>query len=99
MVEQHDQPAHSVARLGVGRYRVTLTKPFSGMPYPVCTVNMIGRGAYVATVSEFTSNTGVSMQGYGPNWEGFDVSIMSVDSNGGWYFTDAGFNFTVIGAN
>ena len=96
--EQHDQPAHAVQRLGVGRYRVTLTKSFWGEPYPVCTVNMIGRGAYIASVAQFSSNTGVSFQGNGPNWEGFDVSIMSVNGDGGWVFQDAGFNFTLIGA-
>ena len=94
-----DQPAHSVQRLGTGRYRVTLTRPFSGAPLPVCQVNVVGRGGYIATVDQMNSLTGPSHHGWGPNSEGFDVSIMSIDGNGGWYFVDAGFNFTLTGAN
>ena len=97
--EQVDQPEHSVTRISKGRYRVTLTTPFSGRPYPVCAVSVMGAGAYVATVSDPFYSDAVAFHGYGVNYDRFEVHIRSVDSNGGWVFLDAGFNFILVGAN
>lgn len=97
--EQVDQPEHSVTRVSKGRYRVVLTKPFSGKPYPVCAVTVLGAGAYIATVSDPFYSDALFFHAYGLNYDSFEVHIRSVDSSGGWYSMDAGFNFVLVGAN
>lgn len=97
--EQIDQPEHSVTRVSKGRYRVELTRPFSGTPYPVCAVSTLGAGAMIATVADPYLSDQVNFHAYGMNYGLFEVFVRTVDSGGNWIPVDGGFNFVLVGAN
>jgi len=101
ITEEHDQPDHALQKLDVGRYRITLTKPFNSTPYPVCIVTGYGGAPYTFLVSSprpSTANTDYNRIDKGPTWSQFDVFVKYTDGSGFHQPIDSGFNFIIIGA-
>jgi hypothetical protein len=96
---EQNQTAHSVQRISTGRYRITLTTPFSGSPHPVCIVTGTGSNPFTFSVSQTSTANNIIDNQTGPGWGQFDIWCKYIDPNGGgWFNRDASFNFMIIGA-
>ncbi len=96
---EQNQTAHSVQRISTGRYRITLTTPFSGSPHPVCIVTGTGSNPFTFSVSQTSTANNIIDNQTGPGWGQFDIWCKYLDPNGGgWFNRDASFNFMIIGA-
>ena len=107
--EPHDQPAHSCQRIAVGRYRITLTKPFSGAPNPVVIVNGIGANPLLLVASNTNAPSGATTLDFSRSvsqigYDAFDVHTIQFRNTSGGMGAfkenlDSPFHFIVIGAD